>query len=204
MKFYLIILLILIAIIVGLIVWIFYLVKLFRKGRKKSFAIQVSILALFLIFVTWKFQIFPRSKNFYIKERTEQLTGKSFWSWKEFSYEEISVRGEGYTLDIYKFNDEMANYFSNPDSAFFQKYPLDEETDIKWQQTPVSEIEKEILEFVTPIYVGWEGEIVEKQDFIKNIANKNGSYYSYRHGGSTNFYLISPKDKLIIMINHNM
>ena len=73
--------------------------------------------------MTWELQIFPLSKNFYIQDRTTELTGKQFWSWNEFDYEEISVRGEGYALDIYKFNKETAEYFKNPDKEFLNSLP---------------------------------------------------------------------------------
>ena len=100
MEIYLIILLLLIGLLVGLIIWVVRLFRLYKKGKTKSFAIQVSILTVLVIFVTWEFQIFPLSKNFYIHDRTTELTGQKFWSWEEFDFEEIGVRGEGYTLDI--------------------------------------------------------------------------------------------------------
>ncbi len=204
MEIYLILFLLLIGLIVGLIIWIVRLFSLYRKGKKKSFAIQVSILTALLILLTWELQIFPLSKNFYIQNRTTELTGKKFWSWEEFDYEEISVRGEGYTLDIYKFSEETAEYFKNPDKEFFDNLPTKEFADIRWTRTPVKESEQEILEFVIPTYGGWKGEIVERQDFIRQIANQPGSYYSYDDGGSTNFYLIAPDKRLVILINHNM
>lgn len=157
-----------------------------------------------LIFLTWQLQIFPLSKNFYIQNRTTELTGKKFWSWEEFDYEEISVRGEGYTLDIYKFSEETAEYFKNPEKEFFDNLPTKEFADIRWTRTPVKENEQEILEFVTQTYVGWKGAIVDRQDFIRQIANRPGAYYSYDDGGSTNFYLIAPDKRLVILINHNM
>jgi hypothetical protein len=204
MGFYLILLLILLGLLVGLIVWIVRLFRLYKKGKKKSFFIQVSILTAILILLTWELQIFPLSKNFYIQNRTTELTGKKFWSWEEFDYEEISVRGEGYTLDIFKFSEETAEYFKNPEKEFFDKFPPKEYADIKWSETPVKEDELEILEFVTPTYAGWKGEIIDRQDFIRQIANQPGAYYSYYDGGYTNFYLIAPDKRLVILINHNM
>jgi len=204
MDFYLIILLVLIVLLVGLVIWIVQLFKLFKKGKKKLFAVQVSILTVLVVFVTWELQIFPLSKNFYIQDRTTALTGMKFWSWGVFEHEEISVRGEGYTLDIFKFNEEIAEYFRNPDKVFYEKFPPNEYADIKWSKTPVIESEQEILEFVTPVYAGWKGEIVDRQDFIRQIANQTGAYYSYDTGGSTNFYLIAPDQRLVILINHNM
>ncbi len=204
MGFYLIIIIVLTAILIGLLVWVYRLFKLNKKGKKKSFAIQASILTIIIVLVTWQLQLFPFSKNFYIKNRTSELTGKSFWSWEDFDYEEISVRGEGYTLDIYRFNEETADYFKNPDEGFFANFPPDKLADKKWTKTPIKENEKEILEFVTPIYGSWEGEIIDRQEFIRKTANEPGAYYSYSDGGSTNFYLIAPDKRLVILINHNM
>ena len=211
MIFYLIILLILIAILIGFCVWIYRLFKLYNNGNRKSFWIQSSILAVITIILTWNLQILPFSKNFHIKEQTELLTGKKFWSWKIYDYEELGVRGEGYTIDIFEFNDEMAEYFKNPDSNFFEKYPIELDyrknwTRNTWKETPVIESELEYLEHSTPHYGGWKGEIVEQMKFVRKLANKEGSFYAYNNRGENNvdFFIICPNKKLIIMINHNM
>ncbi|MDD3940734.1 MAG: hypothetical protein PHS04_11605 [Tissierellia bacterium] len=204
MGIYLISILILIGLLVGLIIWIVRLFRLYKKGKKISFSIQVSILSLFVILLTWELQIFPLSKNFYIQERTTELTGLKFWCWKEFDYEEISAPSEGYSLDIFKFSESTAEYFKNPDNDFFTNFPPKEFADIKWTKTPVNENEQEILEFVTPIYIGWKGKIVDQQNFIRQIASKPGAYYSYKVKGGTDFYLIDPEKRLVILINHNM
>jgi len=204
MTFYLIILIVLFGLFVGLILWIYRLFKLYKKGKKKSFVIQTSILAFIIVMLTWELQLFPFSKNYYLKKQTTYLTGKSFWSWKEFNYDEWGIRGEGYTLYIYNFNQNTADFFKSPDSVFFKKYPPKDVSGIHWTPTPVKKEDLEILEFATPIYGNWKGEIVSRQEFIRKIATSEGAYYAYRHGGSTAFYLISPKDRLVILINHNM
>lgn len=203
-EIYLILILLLIGLLVGLIIRVVRLIRLYKKGKKKSFAIQLSILTAILVFLTWEFQIFSLSKNFYIQDKTTELTGKKFWSWEKFDHEEISVRGEGYTLDIYKFSEETAEYLKNLDKDFFDNFSPKEFADIKWTRTPVKENEQEILEFVTPNYGGWKGEIIDRQDFIRKIANQLGAYYSYDDGGSTNFYFFAPDKRLVILINHNM
>lgn len=102
------------------------------------------------------------------------------------------------------FSEKTAEYFKTPDKEFFDNFPPKELADIKWTSTPVRENEQDILEFITPNYVGWKGEIVDRQAFIRQIANQPGAYYSYDDGGSTNFYLIAPDKRLVILINHNM
>ncbi|MBA4303533.1 MAG: hypothetical protein C0424_04850 [Sphingobacteriaceae bacterium] len=204
MDIYLIILLVILGLAAGLIFWVYKLFRLYKSGRKKSFAVQVSVLIALTIFVTWQLQIFPLSKNFYIKEQTTRLSGKEFWSWEEFDYDKWGVRGEGYTLYIYKFNQATSEYFMKPDSTFFSNFPSQDFADIKWTPTPVNARHADILTFATPEYAGWSGEIVRRQSFIREIANRKGSYYAYRQRGGTDFYIISPEDRLVILINHNM
>jgi len=36
------------------------------------------------------------------------------------------------------------------------------------------------------------------------LAISEGSYYAFRHSFSTDFYLISPREKIMVLINHNM
>lgn len=204
MDIFIILFLIAFVLLLVFVIWIYRLYKLYKRGKKKSFTIQVLILSGLVVFVTWEFQIFPLSKNVYIKHKTTELSGRSFWSWKVFDHEDISVRGEGYSLDIYKFNESTADYFKNPDANFFNSFPPAELSDIRWTKTPVKDEDQELLEFVTPIYAGWEGEIIERQEFIRQIANSAGAYYAYQNGGSANFYMIVPDKKLVIIINHNM
>jgi len=43
-------------------------------------------------------------------------------------------------------------------------------------------------------------------EFVKEIANKEGSFYSYNFKDEANvdFFILYPKEKLVILINHNM
>ena len=183
-----------------------WLVFLYRKGasKRKSFKIQFSILMVLSIAAIWYLRIFPFAHNIEIMNLSESLTGKRFWSWKNFKYYDGSVRGEGYYLDINKYNERTAAYFEAPDSSFFKDYPPESSSLTRWRPTPISENEVEMLEFATPTYAGWKGKIVESQSFIRTIAISPGAYYSYRHENSTELYIISPKERVIILIYHNM
>lgn len=66
------------------------------------------------------------------------------------------------------------------------------------------------LEFITPMYGNWseneKRKIRDKQLLVKQIALESGSYYVFDTiiGKDVTMYLIAPKQKLIIWINHNM
>lgn len=208
MGFYLIILLVLLLLLVAIGYWVYRIFRFFRQRQTKKGFINISILSFLLLLFCWEMRIIPLSITNDFKNRTEQLTGEKFWSWNEYRYEEISIRGEGYTFEIYNLSPEMAEYFKNPTKDFFENYPADIFETSKWKKTPISESEDEILEFVTPTYGNWnvdlQKEISEQQNLIKRLAKTSGSYYAFKHKSSTDFYLISPKERIIVYINHNM
>ena len=191
-----------------LIIWAIRIVKLYRNG--KSIYLEGLIFTLLIGVISWNLGIFPMTRNLYVKEVSEQITGKSFWSWKEFSFDEISIRGEGYSIDVFKFNDEIADYFKNPDEKLFEDYPKELEYRSnweleKWKKTPVIESEQKYLETATPYYGNWNEQKKEKMNFVRNLANKSGGLYAYNtKNGDVDFFIIAPEEKLIIIINHNL
>jgi len=206
--FYFLLLIVLPAI---LIVWGVRIIRSFinKQDKSKTRFIEAIVYAILVSSITWNIGIFPISKNFYVKQQAEQITGKTFWSWKEFAFEEVSVRGEGYSIYAYKYGKEIAQYFLNPDKSFFNNYPVKPDhrknwESIKWKSTPVQMDEKNILKIATPSYAGWNQSKLDKMKFIENLANQTGNYYAYNSNGSdVDFYIINPENRLFVMINHN-
>lgn len=201
MEFYLILFLVPLILLFLSIYWLYRIIKYYKSGNKKTFRINLIIFILLTTIVLWELRIIPLSLNNDFRNRTLELTGKKFWSWNNYRYDELSVRGEGYTMEIYNLNSEMTNYFKNPNIEFFEKYPTRNISDMKWKRTPVDSSDKNVLEYMTPNYSGWKNEIVNKQGYIRNIANESGGYYCYQ---GNEFYLISYKERIILWINHNM
>lgn len=193
-----------------LIYWNYRIIKLFVNKRYKNASIHTSILLIISCILLWELRIIPLSRTNDFRNKTEELTGKEFWSWNDFRYEEYSVRGEGFSFEIYKLKPEIAKYFENPPNSFFENYPTDTYSLTKWGKTPIRDCEMEILEFLTPVYGNWNDnnkrEIEEKQNLVKEIALENGSFYVIDTiiMKDATIYLISPEKKLIIWINHNM
>lgn len=206
MEFYLIILLLLILVLVGLIFWIVKIIKFYREKRAKEWKINAAILGLLVLFVCWELRIIPLASDLDFRNQTEDLTGKKIWCWNEYRYEEIGIRGEGFTFEIYVLNDKMSKYFTNPDKEFLQSFLSEKFKTSKWRETPI--LDTELVNYVTPIYGNWsqdlQKEIEDKQRIVKEVAKDKGSYYAVRQSNGTDLYLISPKRKIIIYINHNM
>lgn len=206
MSFYLILILLLILVISGPGIWCFKIFKYYQEKKTKKAIYHTIISGLICLIICWELRLIPLAHNVDFRNQTEELTGKTFWCWNDYRYNEIGIRGEGFTFEIYKLNDEMANYFTNPDKGFFEYYPNKKFETGKWQETPI--IDTEFLNYITPIYGNWskrlKKEIEEKQMIVKQISNERGSYFAIRETHGTDLYLISPKKKLIIYINHNM
>jgi uncharacterized membrane protein YcgQ (UPF0703/DUF1980 family) len=206
MDTYLLLLLLFLLVLAGLIFWIIKTIKLFRLKRTKPAVINTLILVLIVLFTCWELRIIPLSADLDFKNQTKDLTGREFWSWNEYRYDEIGIRGEGFTFEIYKLNEEMAKYFANPDVEFFEHFPSDKFGTTHWNKTPITDTE--FVNYMTPIYGNWskslQKEIEYNQNIVKQVATNTGSYYAIRRSHGNDLYLISPKRKMIIYINHNM
>lgn len=206
MGFYLTIFLLLIAVLIGLVFWLFKIVKLYRQKKTKPAVVNSIIFGLLTLIICWELRIIPLSADWDFRNKTKELTGKQFWAWNDYRYDELGIRGEGFTFEIYKLNDDIAKYFSNPDKDFFDNFPHEKFETTKWKETPI--VDTELVNFVTPLYGNWSPSLREKigkkQKIVKEIALDAGSYYAVRQSHGTDLYLISPKRKIIIYINHNM
>ena len=180
------------------------MIILLREGHKRALKINLIILlALFLGFC-WLLNLYPFANNFYMQKRAEELTGKKFWSWKELAFDNLSVRGEGYTLYIYKFSEKTARYFLEPNESFFNEFPSKEFADTTWVKSPIKLDHLDELNFVLPKYAGFGSEIHDWHEQIRALLKDEGSYYSLRRKSDVDFYIVSPKRRLFIIINHNM
>lgn len=194
--------------VIGGVWWLVRILKAYRKGRKKPALLQFSVMVVFAGTMLWKLELFPLSKNLRIKEQTESLTGRSFWPWKKYAYEDWGFRGEGYELDMYSFDEETAAYFKSPDSAFYARdlngAEWYKQSSSGWRHTPVDSSGLRFLEIATPDYSEWEGEILDHLDEVRRWGRTSGSLYAYRgNPGNIDFFLINPAERVIVMITHN-
>ncbi|MBO9619380.1 MAG: hypothetical protein J7539_10130 [Niabella sp.] len=206
MEFYRTIPALLVLILLGALFWIIKIIKLYCQKRTKIASINTLILGFLILIGLWELRIIPLSADWDFRNQTKDLTGKQFWCWNDYRYEEGGVRGEGFLFEVYRLSDEMAKYFSNPDREFFEHYPGEKFETTKWKETPI--LDTELVNYFTPIYGDWsrdlQREIEAYQKIVKRLAKDKGAYYAVRDNHGRDLYLISPKEKIIIYINHNM
>ncbi len=205
MGVYVLLLLFVLLLLAGLIYWVIKTIQLFRKGRTRRATIHTIVLLFLALFVCWELRLLPLSAEFKFKKQTKALTGKEFWCWNEFLYEEWGIRGEGFTFEIYRFNDEISKYFNSPDSAFFKDFPSADFRVSRWRETPLPDTL--FLNSMMPVYGNWSDRRQEKMEsryaIVKQIAKSKGSYYAIREASGNDLYLLSPEMRLIIWINYN-
>lgn len=205
MGIYGLLLLLLLLVSAGLVFWIVKIIRLFRKGRTRRAVIHAIVLLLLVLFVCWEFRLLPLSAEFKFRKQTEALTGKEFWCWNEYLYEEWGMRGEGFTFEIYSFDKEIANYYYAPPPAFFNDFPRADVGVSRWKKTPLPD--SAFLSSMMPVYGNWSGRrqkmMESRYKIVRQIAESKGYYYALRRKSGNDLYLLSPEMRLIIWINYN-
>lgn len=202
--------------------FIFLAYQIFRATRKrnrKNIIVFSSIFLALILIPGYYFKLLPGSDFLWkpIDERKEkkynhEITGLEFNLENPiYEYEtERDFNGDGYSIWIFKLDDISANYFLYPDDDFFSKFPNVKirnhwESEF-WKSTPILENENSFFSFAN--------HQVEGMKFsLKELINEEGNYYAYQYYihnysgdiriGNIDFYIICPKRKLFIHINHN-
>ena len=180
---------ILISLFLTLIILISYpiiglkIIKAFR-GKDKQKLNRLSALLIILILIPgfyWRklpgsdFVWQPIEK---IQEKSYNLeiTGYAFNDGK-LIYESKSHRdfnGDGYSIWINEIDENTANYFKNPNDAFFTDYPRTELRDHwkykLWQRTPFDKKEQKFIDFAHCSLDTFDFE-------LEDLLNEKGNYY---------------------------
>jgi hypothetical protein len=186
----------------------------------KLFYFQIIVLTLVLFYITWIFRIFPGSTIYYERKYNKALTGLSFTAKEVYVHNsERYFNGDGYSMTVFELDETIANKFTNPTSDFFTDYPIKDNDRkdwlaVQWKKSPINDNEKLFLDFAFGEFIP-KDKIEAKQlqdqfDYIDKIMHSKECYYAYNykmHGeeivGDIDFFIIVPKDKKLIIINHN-
>ncbi|MEO9850190.1 MAG: hypothetical protein ABJH72_09690 [Reichenbachiella sp.] len=193
--------------------------SIFKKDKSKIKSNSIWLLSLF-VFSGFVFEVLPGSKFFWwpieaveSKNYTKNLTGISFIL-PEPIYEADSERhfnGDGSSFSIYNLAEDIKEQLVKPDSTFFMKYPqkgIRDDWEIKnWTKTPIVSNDLDAFHFAS---------YAENQSEFKldELINEDGNYYAFKyykqsfsdgesHILNVDFYLISPKRNILIVINVN-
>lgn len=190
-----------------------------NDNRPKLYRLSVMLVILILL-PGFYWRILPGSELIWkpiekIQEKkyNRELTGIEFND-GDLVYEYKTQRafnGDGYSIWIYKIDDQTAEYFKNPKEEFFNKHPKtklrsDWESEF-WKRTPFDKKEQKFFDFA-------HSELNELNFELEDLLYENGNYYAYEYyvhnlgklkyiTGNIDFYILCPNRKLIVKINHN-
>lgn len=202
------------------LLWTLWTLWTYRKRRMNLFAFQMVVLGLGIFYTTWKLEIFPGSTWYYERKSNKELTGLSF-STDKLLYchkSERSFNGDGYSISVYSLDEKTAKSFQNPEIIFFENFPIKSDPRKKWQnkhwgKSPIKDDEKIYLDFAlnefNPHNKSEAQKLSDTFSYILKIMNQPGVYYAYNFNGKgtfvgdIDFFIISPTDKKLIIINHN-
>jgi len=217
----LIILLLTLAILISYPVIGVKMIMAYRKKEKRRLKKLAILLTVLILLPGFFFRVLPGSDllwapydHYQDRAFYQELTGLEFNDEGIFFEHdsERSFNGDGYSISIYKLDQKTANYFKSPPAAFFKKHPhLGIRTDWQiqhWKRTPIDTSEQQFLDFAHSSLPTLDFE-------LQDLLNEKGNYYAYRYYMSTpsnrdeyvnniDFYIICPKRKLLIDINHNI
>lgn len=186
--------------------------------RKNKPAINKNAgwLLILLIFSGLVLKKLPGSDLFYwpfevidSKIYTKNLTNKSFILKKPIHEwdSERHFNGDGSSIAIYPLSEELSSYFSKPDSIFFKDYPkkgIRNDWEVSnWTETPLKKEHFSAFSFVSYLND-------KSSDYnLEELLNDSGNYYSfyfyqhYEFYGNVDFYILCPKEKILIVMNQN-
>ncbi len=194
--------------------------KSFRKNHKQKLYKLTTVLVILILVPGFFWKILPGSEFFWrpiekVQERNynKELTGFKFSDGEKiYEYEtERAFNGDGYSIWIYKIDDSTANYFTNPNSEFFAEYP---KTELRnhwksehWKKTPFNKNDQKFLDFA-------HTELSQLNFELEDLLNEEGNYYAYEYYmhdisdenyfiGNIDFYIICPRRKIMVKVNHN-
>ncbi|MFK7749821.1 MAG: hypothetical protein AB8B65_15605 [Kordia sp.] len=179
-----------------------------------NLVLNVTLFSFIFIYLTYQTRMLPGSEAISNRLYAQELTGNQFWVTESFkNISERAFNGDGYSIYIYDISEDVANSFLTPSPDFFTKFPKsdrDEWTKVKWRKSPIKESENKIVDFAI-----WsrstlaESNMLEENKLIRKILAEKGNYYAYavniesRGVFNVDFYILSPKEKKLICINHN-
>jgi hypothetical protein len=159
---------------------------------------------------------------------SEELTVRLFGH--EFHLENIIckydseryINGDGYSIAVYEMPIELVNIIINTFDTIKETHPIKpdyrkEWTKEGWKETPYIEDEERFYKFASRALGGKNiHKSEEPLSYFKRLMNEKGNYYCYNYYlhdytstdlgisvGNIDFYVFSPKEKILILINCN-
>ncbi len=187
-----------------------------KKRSRIGVAITSLPLLFLIVFPGFSWEILPGSSIYWDLKQTHEMTGHSFWlgspRWSYHS--ERSFTGDGYSIEVFSLSEGTASKFIPPSSDFFSSFPngstLRPDWDVnRWQETPTHREDKIFIAFALEDYEQQRPELTKAQQFATRLLSEEGNFYAYlyKYPGSyvanVDFMILSPRERVLVIINFN-
>ena len=186
------------------------------KHRRWIGSLLLCIFMGVFLFPGLSWGIVPGSSVYLDLKQTKQLTGKAFLlgSAELSHHSDRAFNGDGYSIDVYLISERAADYLMDPAEEFFQRFPIlpNYRSDWKsepWRKTPSRSQDSKYIHFVSLSTENFGGNSNDPRDVASRLLAEQGNYYSYfynvpsKYLGDVDLFIISPKERLIVIVNHN-
>ena len=125
-----------------------------------------------------------------------------------------AFNGDGYSIDVIDMSEEFWSWLEANKVELIADYPKkpsirSEWEQVLWHKTPITDAETNYLEFATVEYGESEGQLAQARELLLKLATADGSIIAYCHKtvsygiADIDFYLLNPRAKVFIRVNHN-
>lgn len=203
------------------ILCVYWTYRAYKEKTKFQFWSRVIVLGGILFYILFVNELIPGSNTYFDYRYTKKVLGKAIKLNDVFTYESYRepLLGDGYSMYVYRIDDETAEYFRNPKKSLFSDFPANNSYNTdwlkkKWSKCPIEESDTVFRKFALSEYdyhSQYPPTKLEKvQKIIHSMLNEKGNYYAYSamlHNESVwniSFYVLSPKNNLLIVIYNDM
>ena len=190
-----------------------------RRHRRFLF---ISLALTFLLYYAGGLAVslVPGSTQYQHLRLTWMLLGRPFLlSSPVFSFDsERAFNGDGYSIYRYSLPLAVAESLERPPETFFTGLPKkpsyrSEWKTKYWRRTPVAQDEQEFVQFASPR--GYFDDASRSEaEFLQQLLREEDNYYAYFYfmagplngitwPGNIDFFVLSPRRRVLYVINHN-
>lgn len=189
----------------------------FGAARSLRYAQSVGFCAI-IVALLWGglFVGLTPGASFYARYRySRELFGSCFALWNsKYSYHSPRhFNGDGYSIEVLTTSDALSRWATAPPSDFGKTHPVlpsfrSHWSAIHWRATPVGADELKFLEFAL-MRSDNSSDLDAAKKFLERLANEPGHYFAcfyFMHDsgvGNVDFFLLSPSERVLILVNHN-
>ena len=185
------------------------------RSRRYVRSIGFSLLVVALLWAGLHLGLTPGASAYARYRYLRELFGRSFaLASPRLSYHSArSFNGDGYSIEVFDTPDALSRWASSPPPEFTTQFPMRPSyrshwSGVHWRQTPISADDQKFIEFALGEQAD-SSDLKAAKELLARLVKEPGDYFAYfyymhgKHVGDLDFFLLSPSERVFIMLNSN-